>query len=114
MVRVHLFPSRTQKLSSLAPTIVAGRLAVKIGNANINLHRNVEVFLLCYYLLSWCSFIDNNWNAYNKKGRSNDTENDFDYLHKLPLSQFNQVNDLCYSNNCLKTVMIDKYSILFA
>ena len=45
-VRVHLFPSRTQKLSSLAPTIVAGRLAVKIGNANINLHRNVEVFLI--------------------------------------------------------------------
>ena len=34
-VRVHLFPSRTQKLSSLAPTIVTGRLVVKIGNANI-------------------------------------------------------------------------------
>jgi len=31
---VHLFPSRTQKLSTFAPTIVAGRLAVKIGNAN--------------------------------------------------------------------------------
>ena len=46
-VRVHLFPSRTQKLSSLAPTIVAGRLAVKIGNANTeNLHRTVEVFLI--------------------------------------------------------------------
>ena len=35
MVRVHLFPSRTQKLSSLTPTILAGRLAGKIGNANI-------------------------------------------------------------------------------
>ena len=33
-MRVHLFPSRTQKLSSFVPTIVAGRLAVKIGNAN--------------------------------------------------------------------------------
>ena len=33
-VRVHLFPSRTQKLSSSAPTILAGRLAGKIGNAN--------------------------------------------------------------------------------
>ena len=33
-MRVHLFPSRTQKLSSFAPTIVAGWLAVKIGNAN--------------------------------------------------------------------------------
>ena len=43
-MRVHLFPSRTQKLSSCTPTIVAGQLAVKIGNANTNLHRNVEVF----------------------------------------------------------------------
>ena len=31
---VHLFPSRTQKLSTCTPTIVAGWLAVKIGNAN--------------------------------------------------------------------------------
>ena len=34
-VRVHLFPSRTQKLSSFAPTILGGRLPGKIGNANI-------------------------------------------------------------------------------
>ena len=34
-VRVHLFPSRTQKLSSHAPTILGGRLPGKIGNANI-------------------------------------------------------------------------------
>ena len=34
-VRVHLFPSRTQKLSSQAPTILGGRLPGKIGNANI-------------------------------------------------------------------------------
>ena len=33
-VRVHLFPSRTQKLSSSAPTILCGRLHGKIGNAN--------------------------------------------------------------------------------
>ena len=32
--RVHLFPFRTQKLSSLAPTILGGRLPGKIGNAN--------------------------------------------------------------------------------
>ena len=31
---IHLFPSRTQKLSTCTPTIVAGWLAVKIGNAN--------------------------------------------------------------------------------
>jgi len=34
---VHLFPSRTQKLSTCTPTIVAGGLAVKIGNANTNI-----------------------------------------------------------------------------
>ena len=34
-MRVHLFPSRTQKLSSFAPTILGGRLPGKIGNANI-------------------------------------------------------------------------------
>ena len=33
-MRVHLFPSRTQKLSSFASTILAGRLAGKIDNAN--------------------------------------------------------------------------------
>ena len=32
---VHLFPSRTQKLSTSAPTILGGRLPGKIGNANI-------------------------------------------------------------------------------
>ena len=30
-VRVHLFPSRTQKLSSLAPKILGGQLPGKIG-----------------------------------------------------------------------------------
>ena len=33
-MRVHLFPSRTQKLSSFVPTILGGRLPGKIGNAN--------------------------------------------------------------------------------
>ena len=45
-MRVHLFPFRTQKLSSFAPTILGGRLPGKIGNANTSLHRNVEVFLM--------------------------------------------------------------------
>ena len=43
-VRVHLFPSRTQKLSSLAPTILAGRLAGTIGNANISPLERVGFF----------------------------------------------------------------------
>ena len=34
VMRVHLFPSRTQKLSSCTLTILAGRLAGKISNAN--------------------------------------------------------------------------------
>ena len=42
-MRVHLFPSRTQKLSSSAPTIVAGRLAVKIGNANTKQDRKLSL-----------------------------------------------------------------------
>ena len=48
-MRVHLFPSRTQKLSSSAPTILAGRLAGKIGNANINSTRNGGVFF-CHFV----------------------------------------------------------------
>ena len=36
-LRVHLFPSRTQKLSSGSSTIVCGRLHVKIDNANIHI-----------------------------------------------------------------------------
>ena len=48
-VRVHLFPSRTQKLSLLSPTIVAGRLAAKIGNANTitGLPKGGPVFYTC-------------------------------------------------------------------
>ena len=34
VMRVHLFPYRTQKLSSCTPTILGGRLPGKIGNAN--------------------------------------------------------------------------------
>ena len=48
-VRVRLFPSRTQKLSLLSPTIVAGRLAAKIGNANTitGLPKGGPVFYTC-------------------------------------------------------------------
>ena len=45
-VRVHLFPSRTQKLSSHAPTILGGRLPGKIGNANIKKPDFVQVSFL--------------------------------------------------------------------
>ena len=43
-MRVHLFPSRTQKLSSFAPTILGGRLPGKIGNANTSLSRKTGAF----------------------------------------------------------------------
>ena len=46
-MRVHLFPSRTQKLSSFAPTILGGRLPGKIGNANTSLTEK-SVGLLLY------------------------------------------------------------------
>ena len=41
-VRVHPFPSRTRKLSSLAPKILAWRRAGKIGNANTFLEELVS------------------------------------------------------------------------
>ena len=41
-MRIHLFPYRTQKLSSFVPTILGGRLPGKIGNARIKLNLRVE------------------------------------------------------------------------
>jgi len=46
-MRVHLFPSRTQKLSSCAPTILGGRLPGKIGNANTR--ESGEILALIFY-----------------------------------------------------------------
>ena len=43
--RVHPFPSRTRKLSSLLPTILGWRRPGKIGNANIEDSRKVVLFL---------------------------------------------------------------------
>ena len=50
VLRVHLFPSRTQKLSSGSSTIVCGWLHVKIDNANILDAPAVRLgrFLLCW------------------------------------------------------------------
>ena len=46
---VHLFPSRTQKLSTCAPTILGGRLPGKIGNANTEPHYfGSEVFVILF------------------------------------------------------------------
>ena len=42
-LRVHPFPSRTRKLSSVLPTILGWRRPGKIGNANIRKeHRTVD------------------------------------------------------------------------
>ena len=49
-MRVHLFPSRTQKLSSCTPTILGGRLPGKIGNANTKPRLNSRGFLLKFLL----------------------------------------------------------------
>ena len=40
--RVHPFPSRTRKLSSLLPTILGWRRPGKIGSANTKKHRSDE------------------------------------------------------------------------
>jgi len=45
--RVATRPSRTQKLSTCTPTIVAGRLAVKIGNANTEESSKSLALFLC-------------------------------------------------------------------
>ena len=51
--RVHLFPFRTQKLSSHAPTILGGRLPGKIGNANTKESGEILTLFLCYYGNRW-------------------------------------------------------------
>ena len=48
-VRVHPFPSRTRKLSSLAPKILVWRRTGKIGNANIG-NRTVN-WLSCFFVV---------------------------------------------------------------
>ena len=50
-VRVHPFPSRTRKLSSLAPKILVWRRTGKIGNANIG-NRTVGR-LSCFFCCDW-------------------------------------------------------------
>ena len=42
--RNHLFPSRTQKLSSLAPKVVAGTLAARIGRCDACTYKNEKEF----------------------------------------------------------------------
>ena len=53
-MRVHLFPFRTQKLSSFAPTILGGRLPGKIGNANTETSTVMWRFFLCLGTGSIC------------------------------------------------------------
>ena len=36
--------------------------------------------------ICFIAFIDNDWDTYNKKNCGNDTQNDFDYLHRFSLS----------------------------
>ena len=49
-VRFHLFPFRTQKLSSLVPKIVRWKRRVKIGSRRLEqkrFRRNSEAFFFC-------------------------------------------------------------------
>ena len=56
--RVHPFPSRTRKLSSLLPTILGWRRPGKIGSANTKevTHASDFFFVLCSLLI----LIENN------------------------------------------------------
>ena len=45
--RVHPFPSRTRKLSSLLPTILGWRRPGKIGSANTSGHLRMSAFSFC-------------------------------------------------------------------
>ena len=47
--RVHPFPSRTRKLSSLLPTILGWRRPGKIGSANMERSHSLEWLLFCIY-----------------------------------------------------------------
>ena len=47
--RVHPFPSRTRKLSSLLPTILGWRRPGKIGSANTKAHDIRRGLLLCLH-----------------------------------------------------------------
>ena len=51
---VHLFPSRTQKLSTCTPTILGGRLPGKIGNANT---RSSTTSVVEFYIFGWEQWI---------------------------------------------------------
>ncbi len=46
--RVHPFPSRTRKLSSLLPTILGWRRPGKIGNANTREGQSEDCSFSCY------------------------------------------------------------------
>ena len=53
-VRFHLFPFRTQQLSSLVPKIVSWKRLVKIGSRRLDqnaLREILERFLLCHAVL---------------------------------------------------------------
>ena len=79
-VRFHLFPFRTQKLSSLVPKIVRWKRRVKIGSRRLEqkrFRRNSEAFFFCLatvlgenrkagMLWKWCEHW--RWNRLEEKG----------------------------------------------
>ena len=63
--RVHPFPSRTRKLSSLLPTILGWRRPGKIGSANTKAHDECRGLLLCLHKWEGRIFIVSKWYAAN-------------------------------------------------
>ena len=54
--RIHLFPYRTQKLSSLAPKVLSGRLLGRIGHRHISF--NASVFRCVVFLYRFWAYRD--------------------------------------------------------
>ena len=100
-MRVHLFPSRTQKLSSFAPTILCGRLHGKIGNANIkNLLERVGSFL----------FLLHTYRAGTRPRRMSELPTAYKYvrLYRLPLTR---TAGTCPRPTGAISIYVDRYCI---
>ena len=56
--RIHLFPSRTQQLSSLAPMILGGKLPGKVGRCQFSNEDPFWVFFVIKYCFVYCHRCD--------------------------------------------------------
>ena len=53
---IHLFPSRTQKLSPSTPMVLGGRLPGRVGRCQFESGSNAPAFLVLYAFLGYNSY----------------------------------------------------------